>query len=292
MNAGGRLGVFAVAAVALFAGAAGVGRAIDLDAGESGTHDSHGSAATEPAHGHESETSDAASAAGASPGAIAEDGLRLVTQSREVEAGRETRFAFRIVDARGATVRDFDVSHDRRMHFLIARRDLSGYQHLHPTQAPDGSWSVPLRLVEPGVYRVFADFESAGRRATLGTDVAVPGPFQPHELPEPAATARSGEYEVRLDDEGDTGGRVEFTVLRDGAAVGDLEPYLGALGHLVTLREGDLAFLHVHPEGGATSAGTIAFGVDYPSYGRYRLFLQFQHEGRVQTVAFTQEAGR
>jgi oxalate decarboxylase/phosphoglucose isomerase-like protein (cupin superfamily) len=62
------------------------------------------------------------------------------------------------------------------------------------------------------------------------------------------------------------------------------EPYLGAGGHLVALREGDMAFLHVHPmDDGAHFAAT------FPTAGRYRLFLQFKHEGQVQTVAFTQE---
>jgi hypothetical protein len=61
------------------------------------------------------------------------------------------------------------------------------------------------------------------------------------------------------------------------------EPYLGAGGHLVALREGDMAFLHVHPTGDGPS-----FGATFPTEGRYRLFLQFKHDGRVQTVAFTQ----
>jgi len=285
VNGGARLALFAAASVALFAGAAGAGRAIDLDAGQSNAHgagDGHASVG-----GHAA----AAAAEDASAAGIAGDGLRLVTTNREVESGRESPFAFRIVDDRGVALEDFDITHARRMHLLVVRRDLTGYQHLHPTRAPDGTWTVPLRLDEAGVYRVFADFSSGGDRITLGTDVVVPGSFQPHELPAPATTARSGGYEVRLDDESGGGGRVEFTVLRGGAPVGDLEPYLGALGHLVTLRDGDLAFLHVHPAGDATSAGRIAFDVEYPSQGRYRLFLQFKHAGRVQTVEFTQEVG-
>ena len=68
------------------------------------------------------------------------------------------------------------------------------------------------------------------------------------------------------------------------------EPYLGAGGHLVALRDGDLAFLHVHPtEGGDEHDDAIRFATTFPTAGKYRLFLQFQHEGRVQTVAFTQE---
>ena len=62
------------------------------------------------------------------------------------------------------------------------------------------------------------------------------------------------------------------------------EPYLGAGGHLVALREGDLAFLHVHPTGDGPD-----FEVEFPTPGRYRLFLQFKHEGRVHTAAFTRE---
>ena len=37
------------------------------------------------------------------------------------------------------------------------------------------------------------------------------------------------------------------------------------------------------------SQDPIGFAATFPSQGRYRLLLQFQHEGQVQTVAFTQE---
>ena len=69
----------------------------------------------------------------------------------------------------------------------------------------------------------------------------------------------------------------------------DLEPYLGALGHLVALREGDLAFLHVHPEAEEGSGPRVAFRAVFPSAGRYRLFLQFAHANGVHTAAFTVE---
>jgi hypothetical protein len=74
--------------------------------------------------------------------------------------------------------------------------------------------------------------------------------------------------------------------------VTDLQPYLAAYGHLVALREGDLAYLHVHPEGtpgdGKTAAGPgIGFVAEVPSAGGYRLFLDFQHDGVVRTAEFT-----
>jgi uncharacterized protein YfaP (DUF2135 family) len=77
--------------------------------------------------------------------------------------------------------------------------------------------------------------------------------------------------------------------------VTDLQPYLGAYGHLVALRSGDLAYLHVHPDGaprdGTTSPGPdVVFHADVPSAGTYHLYLDFKHDGVVRTAAFTVEA--
>ena len=189
----------------------------------------------------------------------------------------------------GRTVRDFDVEHDRRMHLIAVRRDLTGFQHLHPEMAPDGTWSTSLKLRDPGGYRVFADFSSGGASHTLGSDVHVAGEFEPRELPHPLDRAvADGGYEARLAEDG---GELRFTVHAGDRRVDDVEPYLGARGHLVALREGDLAFLHVHPESEASEGSDIRFRVEYPSAGRYRLFLQFKHDGRVRTVAFTTEIG-
>ena len=57
--------------------------------------------------------------------------------------------AFRIVDEAGETVTDFDTEHERRMHLIVVRRDLSGFQHVHPEQLADGSWRVRSTLGRP-----------------------------------------------------------------------------------------------------------------------------------------------
>jgi hypothetical protein len=219
--------------------------------------------------------------------AVAEDGLRVVVDDPELTRGREQTLRFRVVDGRGDTVRDFDVEHEKRMHLILARRDLTGFQHLHPEQAPDGSWSTDVRLDDAGSYRLFADFSHDDEAYTLASDLRVDGPADLRPLPEPAATAVSdGGYDVRLDAGDARPGQeadLRFTITKDGVPI-ETEPYLGAGGHLVALREGDMAFLHVHP-----ADDSVSFAATFPTEGRYRLFLQFQHEGRVQTVAFTQE---
>jgi hypothetical protein len=262
------LGFAAVLAV-LVAGAAALGSAIDPDRSTGDAEASHGAEHGEdPVRGI----------------AVAEHGLRLVVDDAALARNRAERVTFRVVDTDGATVSDFDVAHAKRMHVIVARRDLTGFQHLHPEQAADGSWSVPVTLADAGSYRLFADFEHDGEPTTLATDLRVDGPANLRPLPAPAASAVSdGGYAVGLEAEGD---HLTFTVTKDGREV-ETEPYLGAGGHLVALREGDMAFLHVHPTEAPGHA--IAFEAEFPTPGRYRLFLQFQVDGAVQTVAFTQE---
>jgi hypothetical protein len=228
--------------------------------------------------------------------AISASGTTLALDRTELPAGRPAELSFRIVGSDGEPVRDFEVEHEKRMHLIVARRDLTGFQHLHPTLDADGTWRTSLTVPEAGSYRVFADFKRDGRSETLASDLAVDGNVDWQALPAPATTARTGDgYEVRV--AGDSGAGREstlgFTVQRDGRPV-EVEPYLGAGGHLVALREGDLAYLHVHPTGHADdlAAGKpVEFATEFPTEGRYRLFLQFRHEGRVHTAAFTRDVG-
>jgi hypothetical protein len=221
--------------------------------------------------------------------AVSEGGLTLALARTTATAGRRTSLAFRIADRRGRTVRDFDVEHTRRMHLIVVRRDLGGFQHLHPRQAADGTWSVPLTLREPGTYRVYADFSTGGKPRTLAGDLTVDGTVRSRELPAPASSADADGLHVTLAEGATRAGaesQLAFTVTRDGRPVA-VEDYLGAKGHLVALRQGDLAFLHVHPD-----EDSLKFMARFPTAGRYRLFLQFKVAGRLHTAAFTQEVAR
>jgi hypothetical protein len=245
----------------------------------------------EAAHGGGAEASHGAAAHEVRGLASAADGLRLVVEDPELRRGRPERLAFRIVDDHGATVRDFDVEHTKRMHLILARRDLTAFQHLHPEQRADGAWETGATIAEAGSYRLFADFSRDGEPQTLASDLRVDGRADLRALPAPVSHAVSdGGYDVELAPSAAHAGEeaeLRFRITRDGQPVAT-EPYLGAGGHLVALREGDLAFLHVHPTNEA-GASEIAFASTFPTEGRYRLFLQFQHAGEVQTVAFTQE---
>jgi hypothetical protein len=140
-----------------------------------------------------------------------------------------------------------------------------------------------------------ADFVPAGGEAlTLGADVHVAGRYNPRSLPPAATTATVDDYTVTLSGNptANESSQLTLSVSRNGKPVTDLQPYLGAYGHLVVLRASDLAYLHVHPIGepgdGATPPGPgIGFGTTIPSNGDYRMFLDFEHEGVVRTAEFT-----
>lgn len=163
------------------------------------------------------------------------------------------------------------------------------------TLAAQGTWSSALDLPAAGTYRVFADFapEELDRTLTLGTDIEVAGDFTPVPLSAPVATSVIDGYEVTIEGSAVAAAESElsFKVSRDGQALTDLEPYLGAFGHLVSLRVGDLAYLHTHPvesaEPGSTGGPTVQFGTEFPTAGTYRLYLDFQHDGVVRTAEFT-----
>ncbi len=224
-------------------------------------------------------------------------GLTLDLDALTPAPGVATTLRFRVRDAAGAPVRDFAVEHDKRMHLIVVRRDLTRFAHLHPAMAASGTWSTRLTLPAPGSYRVFADFKHGERNLTLARTLTVPGRSQPVALPATASIATtSGGYSVGVAMGSPRAGEekaLSFDVRRAGRPV-QVQPYLGARGHLVALRSSDLAFLHVHPTGSAASSqpGRVAFATTFPSAGNYRLFLQFKHDGRVRTAPFTARVTR
>ncbi|WP_433529989.1 hypothetical protein ACQPYA_27885 [Micromonospora sp. CA-263727] len=246
-----------------------------------------------PGVGAHSHGADQAAAADAGGLAVSRDGYTLTPLTAGFTAGRTGELRFRIDDGQRRTVTRFAVVHDKPMHVIVVRRDLTGYQHLHPTMAPDGTWSVPLTLPQPGIWRAYADFTALaddGRQTatTLGVDLVAPGDYTPRPLPAPTTTTTVDGFTVGYEGTPEPGLTVPlaFRVTGPDGAAPTLERYLGAYGHLVALRDGDLGYLHVHPEPELID-GTIRFWLTTPGPGRYRLYLDFATGGEVRTAEFT-----
>ncbi|MGO4616607.1 hypothetical protein AB4305_13725 [Nocardia sp. 2YAB30] len=253
-----------------------------------------------PAHdpaAHEDRSAPGGSRSDDIPGGMmaTDRGYTLRLDTTQTTAAPNVPLRFRILNRDGAPVTRYVRSHDKDLHLIVVRRDMVAFQHVHPVLDGNGTWSVPLDLTRSGDYRVFADFvPEDGDNLILGADLRVAGGYDPQPLPPAATTSTVGGYTGTLDGSVIPGkaSKVTVSMHRDGKPVTDLQPYLGAYGHLVALRATDLAYLHVHPDGhpgdGVTASGpSITFSVTAPSADDYRLFLDFQHEDVVRTAEFT-----
>lgn len=283
MRPGAKLGTF----VLMLAAAVGTGAAIGSVVGPLGQ-----SGATPTAHDDQSVAERSGGAGDPTTGpdatpaglSVIEDGYRLVPEDRLADPGR---FGFTITGPDGAAVREFDVLHDRELHLIVASTDLQHYAHLHAERDTDGLWVADLPQLPAGAYRAFADFKPAGgHQHTLGIDLVAPGATgAPPALELRDRTVLDG-FEITIDNTGTsrTTAEVVLTVRRHGKTV-ITEPYLGAAGHLVALRDGDLAYLHVHPLDEAPN-GPVRFAVEVPTAGVYAMFFDFRIDGVVRNARF------
>ena len=277
MRTASRLGIFGLGVVAVFGLAAAAGHALGpITVGTSGSHKGA------------DHTSALAATTGLSGLSVATDGFQLVAGVTTIAAEAPSTFTFRIETSDGSPVREFDVVHERRMHLIVLSRDLIDYLHLHPTMNSDGLWQVEVPALHPGSYRVYADFQPIGAaRITLGIDAQVPGPVPAVALPTVSPTDDTDGYQVAVSGISPVGSStIEFSISRDGAPI-RTDPYLGAAGHLVVIRTGDLGYLHVHPTD-SNDAG-VRFDAEFPTPGTYRLFFDFSHDNAVHTASFTIE---
>ena len=292
-RAGNRLALFVGGLVVALIAGFGLGRAIGpIGSGGAAPGGGMGRGGFGQGHTHDDHTHVDAAGTGEQVGgfSLSAGGYTLVP---EPITGGELRF--RVDGPDGKPVTSYAIVHDKPMHLVVVRRDLSGYQHLHPTMDPDGTWRVGLVLDAPGVYRAYADFAVVGANGaqtalTLGTDLTVAGGYEPKPLPAPARESTVDRFTVRYEGTPRVGVTqpLLFRVSVGGAPVTTLERYLGAYGHLVVLREGDLGYVHVHPEEQLVD-GAVKFWLAAPSPGRYRMFFDFQVDGTVRTAEFTLE---
>ena len=246
--------------------------------------------------------------AGTQPADAPQKGVSMSAQGyvlSEISAPQSTEesdeLAFTITGPDGSPVTEYQEAHEKQMHLIVVRTDGTQYRHVHPELDPStGSWSLPWQWEEAGTYKIYADFAPTGNdedTLTLSQTLNVAGELTPvNDRPVSAKDEVDG-FDVTLDGDLTAGASstLTLTVTQDGAAVTTLEPYLGAFGHLVALREGDMEYLHVHAEGedpapGETSGPEISFMAEAPTAGRYFLYLDFQVDGEVHTAQFVLEA--
>jgi hypothetical protein len=201
-------------------------------------------------------------------------------------------------------VRDFDVAHTKQFHLIIVSKDLGYFMHEHPEQQADGTWALDWTFPAGGEYTVFGDVAPKGRGSqVLATKFKLAGPapnwdtslkptgpraqssgvsvaFEPLQKPIPVGKMTQLSFKL--------------TDAASGKPITDLEPYLGAYGHLMIIGQDGTTFVHSHPMEDESAiaqskGGTVVFNARLPKAGRYKAFAQFQRAGNVITVPFVFE---
>ncbi|MEV6057680.1 hypothetical protein [Streptomyces sp. NPDC052107] len=233
--------------------------------------------------------------------AAAKDGYKVTSTAATVPAGKAAAYRFAITGPDGKPVTGFAVDQTQRMHFYAIHSDLTGFQHLHPTMAGDGTWTAPLAALQPGTWRLYASFTpdsgaGKGKGFVLSRTVKVSGMAMTSSLPKASGTATVDGYTVAVkgDPMAGMGHRLTATVTKDGKPVTDLQPYLDTYAHLTAFHQGDLAFAHLHPEtevDGDHGGPTLSFHAEFAQSGNWRMFLQFQTGGKLHTASLTLHVG-
>jgi len=280
------------------AGSSGIGHSTSTDPSEEHGMD-HTTTPTPSAQHSENSHDEHGQASAADPVrglAVAQDGYQLTALTAPSLVSQDGPLSFRLIGPDGKPVTDYTTAHDKDLHLIVVRSDGTQFRHVHPTINRAGTWSLPWRWAAAGSYRVFADLVPAatGETLTLTSTLDVAGDLQPMPLGEDTNESAVDGFTVTLHGTpaAATSAELTFTVSRDGKPVTILQPYLGAAGHLVALRVGDLAYLHVHPmdEPSGDSGPEVAFMAQAPTPGRYLLYLDFQVDGQVHTATFTTTA--
>ncbi len=176
------------------------------------------------------------------------------------------------------TVTDFEVQHERLFHLILVRRDLTRFAHEHPAPQPDGSFRLTHTFLDPGEYHLFADVAPMGAGGQVLLAKLKVGGRANNAPPEPLSSLAT--FPAAPVPAGRT--------LRLAATLADpnIEPYLGARGHLILIHEDAETFVHCHPDEAVDSpAHQVPFLARFPKPGRYQGWAQFQRKGRVETVS-------
>lgn len=291
MNAAGRLGIYGAGLVAVFAAAFTVSGVVVPESTVTAWADAGSTVHATDAE-PDTESPREANVTGVS---IAASGFVIGAVLAPTEVGVEGDLAFDVLNAEGDPVTEYETAHGKQLHLIVVRSDGSEYRHVHPVlDTATGTWSLPWMWDAAGTYRVYADFTAGdGTSATLSRTVNVAGLVTPAPSTDVKDTDSVDGFDVSISGElvAGTGSDLTVEVTRDGAPVTALEPYLGAFGHLVALREGDLAYLHVHahgeePKPGDQAGPAVTFTAEVLTAGRYLFYLDFQVDGQVHTAAF------
>ncbi len=264
----------------------------------------------------------------AAPFDVRDYNLDFSTVPAVVKAGQKVSLRFRMSHpGTGARITKFETVHEKQFHLFLISQNMEYFQHIHPEEQSDGTWTIDATFPKPGYYKVLSDFMPSGGSAQFIARPLVTAGYSgdletdsAHLVPDTKLTKVDEDLTATLsyDPSVCVSGlycHLNF-VLTDtttGLPVTGLQTYLGAFGHTLIMSEDMVDYVHSHPldilaqpdDDGGPPVFLIPPGSDLekirggpnvtfeglmPRPGRYRAWTQFRRNNKVHTFAYTFEA--
>ena len=208
---------------------------------------------------------------------------------RPIKPGQKTQLEFAVRDPQNdRQIQHFEIVHEKLFHMFVVSRDLQVFVHDHPVLGDDSKFRYDYAFPKSGLYRILADFYPEGATPQLiAKTVIVPGPQQPAPaLTRDYSTKQAENMRVSLttDPEQPIAGTKTMMFFKIEPADG-IEKYIGAWGHMLAASDDLVDMIHTHPfiaDGGPN----MQFNVYFPRKHMYRIWVQFQRKGVVNTAQF------
>jgi hypothetical protein len=220
--------------------------------------------------------------------------LMIQPDPAQVVAGKPTTLKLMIHGADGEMVKTFEVVHEQKIHFIIVRDGLDQFAHVHPEVDAAGNATVSYTFPTGGNYWLYADHKPTGKgQATATAQVKVAGdiPAIPVLTPNVPGEIPGNGLRAKVAVQSASGGG-EATITFDlmdtaGKSVEDLQPYMGAMGHLVVLSSDGKEYVHAHPaEAKPGTSSRVVFQAHIMKSGLYKGWGQFRRMDTVRVVPF------
>lgn len=211
------------------------------------------------------------------------------------KAGQETEILLDIKDSSGKVIEDFAVIHEKEMHLLAIKKDLSVFEHLHPHYIGEGRFQVKTTFHKAGKYTLYADFLPKGANQQLAShELVVNGAEDMEEVvPDKLLKKKVDDLTIELivpEAKVNEHLSLIFSLSdKEGNPITKLEPYLGSAGHVVIVSEDMNEFLHVHPADEKTKGPDVEYMTSFPQSGLYKIWGQFKYKQKLYTVPFVIE---
>lgn len=242
----------------------------------------------------------------------------VTLDSDTLYAGKSSTLTIALKESDGSPAH-LAIEHERLLHVVIVSEDMRSFAHVHA----DDSKPLDARAIDESVFSIEHSFPEAGtyivgvdylhglthESRTFTVEVEGTPPMSERKAIYYAPSKFDG-YSVSFDYVRSFVGNevsLSYTIRRDGKAVTDLEPYLGAAMHVAVVKTDLTQFLHghgeVHPPGYVytpDSSGVHVHAPPPPRFGPnvdahlaipepgfYTVYGEFKHEGKVVVTKFT-----